>query len=58
MKKTRFTEKQMVKNLREADALPVTEAAKKHGISEQAIYQWRKRFGKARAGGCEAAASS
>jgi putative transposase len=32
--------------LREADAAPVTEVAKKHGISEQTIYQWRKRFGK------------
>jgi len=35
----------MVKILREADHAPVTEVARKHGISDQTIYQWRKRFG-------------
>ena len=46
MKKTRFSEEQMVKILREADQSPVTEVAKKHGISDVTIYAWRKRFGK------------
>jgi putative transposase len=45
MKKTRFSEEQMVKILREADQAPVSEIAKKHGISDVTIYAWRKRFG-------------
>ena len=46
MKKSRFSEVQMVKILRETDKSPVTRVAKKHGVSEQTIYAWRKRFGK------------
>jgi putative transposase len=46
MKKTRFSEEQMVKMLLEADQGTVAEVAKRHGISEQTIYLWRKRFGK------------
>jgi putative transposase len=45
MRKSRFTEAQMVAILREADKDPVAEVAKKYAVSEQSIYTWRKRGG-------------
>jgi transposase-like protein len=45
MKKTRFSEEQMVTILREADERSVPEVAKTHGVSAQTISAWRKHFG-------------
>jgi len=45
MKKSRYSEEQIVRILRETDKDPVAEVAKRHGVSEQSIYGWRKRYG-------------
>lgn len=45
MKRTRYSDEQIVRILREADQMPVSQAAKKNGVSEATIYVWRKKFG-------------
>lgn len=45
MRKSRFTDEQMVEILRHAEETSVTEASKKYGVSSNTIYSWRKRFG-------------
>jgi len=45
MRKSRFTDEQIVAILREAARDGVAVVAKRHATSEQTIYTWKKRFG-------------
>jgi len=44
LKRTRFTEEQIVAALRDAEASTIAEAARKHGVSEPSIHRWRKQY--------------
>lgn len=46
MKRTRFTEHQILSILKELEAgLSVTELSRKHSVSAVTIYSWRTKFG-------------
>jgi putative transposase len=46
MKRTRFTEEQIIKVLKEVEAGGVTrEVCRKIGITEQTFYRWRAKYG-------------
>lgn len=44
MRKTRFSDEQIIKILREAEQSSVAAASKKFGVSTASVYAWRKRF--------------
>ena len=46
MRKSRFSEEQIIAILKELDAgVPGTDLARRHGVNKNTIYNWKKKYG-------------
>lgn len=46
MRSKRFSEEQIIGILKENEAgIPVKDLCRRHGVSEQTVYRWRRKFG-------------
>ena len=45
MKRKRFSEEQIIRILKELESgIPAKDASRKHGVTEQTIYKWKRKF--------------
>ena len=45
MKRSRFSEEQIIAILKEQAGVPVSELCRKHGVSDASIYKWKAKYG-------------
>lgn len=46
MRRSRFSEEQIIAILKEAESgVPTADLARRHGVSQNTLYNWRKKYG-------------